>query len=122
MEKVAACRAAKERRVEGKVEKRAASLSLGSQVVASLTHEAQVYKLKLPALHAALAFKGIDVPHGVKKHALVDLFKSTLMLPSDTNAACTSAADCVLVTVPSAPDLDVSGSDADEPDESDLDS
>ena len=39
-EKVAACRAAKERRVEGKVEKQAASLSLNSQVVASLTHEA----------------------------------------------------------------------------------
>ena len=60
-------------------------------MVAGLTHEA--HKLKLPELNAALAFKGIDVLHGVKKHALVDLLKSTLMLPSDTNAPCASAAD-----------------------------
>ena len=107
-----------------KVEKRAASLSLGSQVVASLTHEAQVYKLKLPALNAALAFKGIDVPHGVKKQALVDLLKSTLMLPSGTNAPCVLAADPLpdCAVLPSAPDLDVSGSDADESEDSDLDS
>jgi len=96
--------------------------SLACVSIASLAHEAQLYELKLPALNAALAFKGIDVPHGVKKHALVDLLKSTLMLPSDTNAPCALAADPVPVTVPSAPDLDVSGSDADESDDSDLDS
>jgi len=48
--KIDACNAAKARRVEGREGKRAASLALGSQVIASLQHDAQVSALKLPAL------------------------------------------------------------------------
>ena len=60
--KVDACNAAKARRVEGREGKRAASLALGSQVIASLKHDAQVSALKMPALQAAIAFKGLNVP------------------------------------------------------------
>jgi len=81
--KVAATRAAKAQRVEGKQQKRAASLVLGSQVVASLCHDAHVAKLKLPALVAALAFKGVDVPAGTKKAALIELLRAKLNLPCD---------------------------------------
>ena len=61
--KLDACNAAKARRVEGREGKRAASLALGSQVIASLKHDAQVSALKMPALQAAMAFKGLNVPH-----------------------------------------------------------
>ena len=81
--KVDACNGAKARRVEGREGKRAASLAIGSQVIASLNHDAQVSALKMPALQAALAFKGVDVPHGIKKHALVELLRSKLMLPNN---------------------------------------
>ena len=70
-------------RVEGREGKRPASLAIGSQVIASLNHDAQVSALKMPALQAALAFKGVDVPHGIKKHALVELLRSKLMLPNN---------------------------------------
>ena len=82
----------------------------------------------MPALQAALAFKGVNVPHGMKKHALVKLLRSKLMLPS--NGAVpevtdvhvnVSVADLAPVAGPSALDVDESGSDVAETDESDED-
>ena len=43
----------------------------------------QVGKMKLPALVAALAFKGVDVPAGTKKAALIELLRAKLNLPCD---------------------------------------
>jgi hypothetical protein len=123
--KVDACKAAKARRLEGKAEKRAASISLGAEVIASLTHVSQVSKLKLPALNAALAFKGVDAPHGVKKAVLAELLKSKLNLPSDSSNAsalpCASATALASLMVVSAHDMADSGSDDAESDESEDD-
>ena len=126
--KVDASKAAKARRVEGRKERWASSLALGSHVVASLCHDAQLSALKLPALQAALALKGVNVPHGMKKHALVELLRSKLMLPSNGAAPAVpdvhvnvSVADLAPVAGPSAPDVDESGSAVAEPDGSDED-
>ena len=84
--KVDAFKAAKASRMEGKQVRMAANLALGAQVVASLTHDAQLVKLKVPALVAALAFKGVNACNGVKKAAMIELLRSKLMLPNDGDA------------------------------------
>ena len=78
----------------------------------------------MPALQAALAFKGVNVPHGMKKHALVELLRSKLMLPSHGAASPVpdvhvnvSVADLAPVAGPSTPDVDDCGSDVAESDE-----
>jgi len=81
----------------------------------------------MPALQAAIAFKGLNVPHGMKKHALVELLRSKLMLAShsaappvpDVNVDVSVAEEPV--AGPLAPNADDSGSDVAESDESDDD-
>ena len=113
-----ACKAPKASRMEGKQVRMAANLALGAQVVASLTHDAQLVKLKVPALVAALAFKGVNACNGVKKAAMIELLRSNLIVPNDGDApplprmdVDVMPANSASVMDPTAPDLDESGSD-----------
>jgi len=135
---LASCRAAKAARVQEKQVKMAASLELGQKVVASLSHDAQIAKLKMPAIVAALAFKCEPVQNGLKKAALIQLLRMHLKLPADGVAPplpyfaydvepravvpdrCLFV-DLAPVAEPTAPDVDESGSDKVASDASDDD-
>ena len=130
--KLASCRGAKAARVQEKQVKMAASLELGQKVVASLSHDAQIAKLKLPAIVAALAFKCEPVQNGLKKAALIQLLRMHLKLPADGVAPplpCFAydveplvvPVDLAPVAEPTAPNVHESGSDKVASDASDDD-
>ena len=69
----------------------------------------------MPALQAALAFKGVNVPHGMKKPALVELLRSKLMLPNNGAAPLLPDVDVVNVLVADrAPIAEASATNVDE--------